>query len=250
LWEAAHGWTNIALKRKGRDEISLNKLMAYVGLELAMSLIKIGSIYQYWEASHFSGHHDFRETMSCNDFQMIHASIQFHPPSHDPELASSDPLWHCRCFLNHFFQYNCSAAIAVPLGASALDEASCRTSARTHARTYMPNKQIKYGLRFYAIVGSHEVYCHSFWDNGSGNRIPMSQAKQYTQLFRDLRTPFDKAYADDPTGKVFGVAKDNASALWSLQMAHQAKKDQQSRKQSALSDCICGEMEVSCLSLL
>jgi hypothetical protein len=196
--------------------------MAYIGLELAMSLIKIGSIYQYWEASRFSGHHDFRETMSRNDFQMIRASIQFHPPSYDPELASSDPLWHCRCFLNHF-QYNCSA-VAVPLGASALDEASCRTSARTRARTYMPNKPIKYGIRFYAIVGSREVYCHSFWDNGSGNRLPTSQAERYTQLFRDLRTPFDKAYADDPNGKVFGVAKDSASALWSLQMAHQTKK--------------------------
>jgi hypothetical protein len=88
----------------------------------------------------------------------------------------------------------------------------------------MPNKPIKYGIRFYAIVGSREVYCHSFWDNGSGYRLPTSQAEQYTQLFRDLRTPFDKAYADDPTGKVFGVAKDSASALWSLQMAHQTKK--------------------------
>jgi hypothetical protein len=39
-----------------------------------------------------------------------------------------------------------------------------------------------------------------------------------------LRTPFHKAYADDPSGKVSGVAKDTASALWTLQMAHQTKK--------------------------
>ena len=50
--------------RKGKREISLEKLMAYVGLELAMSKVQIGSIHQYWEASRFSGHPDFRATMS------------------------------------------------------------------------------------------------------------------------------------------------------------------------------------------
>jgi hypothetical protein len=88
----------------------------------------------------------------------------------------------------------------------------------------MPNKPMKYGIRFYACVGSREMYCHSFWDNGSGNKVPLSPAERYTQLFRDLRTPFHKAYADDPSGKVSGVAKDTASALWTLQMAHQTKK--------------------------
>jgi multidrug transporter EmrE-like cation transporter len=49
LCEAILGWTNFELERKGRAEILLRKLMAYVGLEMAMSLIQIGSIYQYWE---------------------------------------------------------------------------------------------------------------------------------------------------------------------------------------------------------
>lgn len=223
LWEAMLGWTNIALKKKGKTEISLEKLMAYVGLELGMSLVQMGAIHQYWGKSHFSGHPDFREIMSRNDFQAIRAAIQFHPPSlYDPTQVNGDPLWHCRCFLEHF-QHNCST-VAVPLGSSALDEASCRTSARTRAKTYMPNKPMKYAMRFYAVVGSREVYCHSFWDNGSGNKLPLSPGERYTQLFRDLRTPFNKAYADDPTGKICGVAKDSASALWSLQMAHQTKK--------------------------
>jgi hypothetical protein len=33
----------------GKNTITIKKLMAYVGLELAMSLIQIGSISNYWE---------------------------------------------------------------------------------------------------------------------------------------------------------------------------------------------------------
>jgi hypothetical protein len=211
LWDSILCWTNTELQKKGKPEISLEKLMAFIGLEMAMSLVQIGSIAQYWSKSRFSGHPDFGNTMSRTDFQIIRGSLQFHPPGYDSDIATSDPLYHCRCFLNNF-QKNC-ISVAVPLGSSALDEASCRTSGRTRAKTYMPNKPMKYGIRFYACVGSREMYCHSFWDNGSGNKVPLSPAERYTQLFRDLRTPFHKAYADDPSGKVSGVAKDTASPL-------------------------------------
>jgi hypothetical protein len=83
---------------------------------------------------------------------------------------------------------------------------------------------MKYGIRFYAIVSARHVYCHSLWDNGLGNTLSTSQGDRYTELFCELRLPFDKAYADDPDGKYGGVKKNSASALWSLQIAHQTKK--------------------------
>ena len=71
---------------------------------------------------------------------------------------------------------SCSS-VAVPMGALALDEASCQTSARMHAKSYMPNKPIRYGIQFYASVSVREVYCHSIvLDNGSGNKLPLSPA--------------------------------------------------------------------------
>jgi hypothetical protein len=176
LFESILMWTNIELTKKGKPRISQDKLMAYIGLELAMSLVQMGSIAHYWSQACFEGHHDFRETMSRTDFQTIRASIQFHSSlAYDAEIATKDPLYHSRCFLNHF-QLNCSS-IAVPMGASALDEASCRTSARTRAKSYMPNKPIRYGIQFYASVSVREVYCHSIvLDNGSGNKLPLSPA--------------------------------------------------------------------------
>ena len=110
----------------------MEQLEAFVGLELAMSIVKIGSIRSYWEQARFTGHTDFGSTMSRNDFQEIRSNIQFHPPVPDGQkVATDDPLWHSRCLMEHF-QLNC-ANIAVPLGSSALDEASCRTKGRTRA---------------------------------------------------------------------------------------------------------------------
>ena len=115
------------------------KLEAYIGLELAMSIVKIGNVKSYWGKARFSGHTDFRDTMSRDDFQKIRGSIQFHPPLRESkEKENDDPLWHSCTLLNHF-QLNC-ANIAVPFGSSALDEASCRTKGRTRAKSYMPSK--------------------------------------------------------------------------------------------------------------
>jgi hypothetical protein len=71
LWEAILVWTNEKLVSKGKNTITIKKLMAYGRLELAMSLIQIGSIRKYWETKHFSGHHDFREHTINNLFRSI-----------------------------------------------------------------------------------------------------------------------------------------------------------------------------------
>jgi hypothetical protein len=49
LWEAILIWTDEKPVSTGKNTITIKKLMAYVGLELAMSLIQIGSISKYWE---------------------------------------------------------------------------------------------------------------------------------------------------------------------------------------------------------
>lgn len=88
-------WTNTELQRKGEMPITIEKLMACVGLEIAMSIVQIGSIKQYWETSHFSGQSDFRDTMSRTDFEKIRAAIQFHPPdAYNEDIVDQDPLWH------------------------------------------------------------------------------------------------------------------------------------------------------------
>jgi len=116
------------------------------------------------------------------------------------------------------------ASVAVPIGSSALDENACRSKHRTTAQSFMKGKPIRYAIRFYANVGSKHLYLHSLWDNGSGNTEPSSPAERFTKLFSEMRMPFNKTFQNDPKGKVTKVAKDSASALWTLQMVHQMKK--------------------------
>ena len=57
-------WTNIELKKKGKAEICMEKLLAYIGLELAMSVLTYNEISEYWATGHFQGHKDFKAVMS------------------------------------------------------------------------------------------------------------------------------------------------------------------------------------------
>jgi len=124
--------------------------------------------------------------------------------------------------LKHF-QKN-AANVAVPVGSSALEENTCRTSGRMGAKSYMLMKPIKFGIRFYAVVNSHEIYCSSLSDNGTGNHTGTTHAGRYLEAFWELRLPFKKCFQGNKKGMVSGVAKDRASALWTLQMAHQTRK--------------------------
>eukprot|EP00644_Phytophthora_capsici_P008213 jgi/Phyca11/125941/e_gw1.60.285.1 len=51
------------------------------------------------------------------------------------------------------------AAIAVPVGAVSLDENTMRTNTRSSARTLMPLKPDKYGMRFYSVVCWETTRC-------------------------------------------------------------------------------------------
>ncbi|EGZ25238.1 hypothetical protein PHYSODRAFT_363926, partial [Phytophthora sojae] len=136
-------WTNAVLVAKGETPITAEELDAFIGLELAMSLVPITDMKELWSDKKFQGHHDFKATMSRTRFQTIRGSLQIHPPldatetedtasssDKDPSCADpGDPLWHSRHLLEHFQRK--FAATAVPFGVSSLDENGVRTKARS-----------------------------------------------------------------------------------------------------------------------
>ena len=210
-------WLNKKLKQAGKDEISERKFRAYMGLEMATSLVKMNDLKSYWKKEMFAGHRDFKETMSRDDFLFIRSNIVLRDPDdYSHEEASSDPLWHSRKILNHF-QKNVSQ-IAVPMGTSALDEAGVRTKARTKASSYIANKPDKYAIRFYAVVGSQNAYLFNIFDNRSGNTSGVSPPEAFCRLHREMRTPYNNIVCNSPS-----IDKDSPTALWILMMAYQTK---------------------------
>jgi hypothetical protein len=87
-------WTYAELAQRGKQVIDKDKVMASVGLEVAMSVVQTSSIKQYWEMKPVSGHTDFSDTMSCTEFQNIRAAVQFHlADSFDADTIERDPLY-------------------------------------------------------------------------------------------------------------------------------------------------------------
>lgn len=188
-------WMNLELTNDALKPINEAKFNAYLGLEIAMSLVQFNDIDEYWKGGMFQGHSDFKKVMSRDDYTRIRSHVRLRPPrySHD----------------------------AVPVGTSALDQNTLRTTARTRAKTYLPNKPQPYGIRFYAVVGSKFTYLHSMFDNGSGNNTGISRPQAYAALFRNLRTPYVRQFsrANSP------IDINSPTALWVLQFAHQVKID-------------------------
>jgi len=216
-------WTNEGLVSRGRKPCVADEFLAYVGLELGMSLLKYNSIHRYWSKGSFLGHETFRATMSRTRFQEIRSAVRFESrQSYGHNVASHDPLWSCRGLLDQFMKK--SATVAVPLGVSALDENSCPTKARTKAKTYSPNKPAKYAIRFYAVVGHKYCYLSAMADNRAGNTTGIAAVYEYFRLFRNMRTPYNQIIAPD---KSKDSLAETPSALWITMMAHQVKTYQQ-----------------------
>jgi hypothetical protein len=214
-------WTNKSLQSKGKKKISLSQLMAYVGLEVAMSIVPLNCIKDYWNSSMFLQQQDFGKVMSREVFEVIHANIVLHDPElFNHEQASHDPLYHSRNLLNHFIQS--AAKVAVPIGTSALDENSAQTKAHTRAKSYNADKPDTFAIRFYAVVSSTFTYCHSMVDNRSGNTTPENTTQAYCRLFPEMRTPYNNILCASDSA----VKGESASALWVLQMAHHTKQHQ------------------------
>jgi Transposase IS4 len=165
--EGIRVWTNAELLRKGKKKVSKEMFNAYIGLDLAMSIVHLNDMHDYWSTKMFLGNDDMKRIMSQDRFTEIRSSLKFYP-EYDHAVAVVDPPWHSRIMLHHFMKN--AASVAVPKGCSALDENTIRCKVRTGARSYMKSKTVKFGIWFYAVVGWKHAYVHSLWDNGSGNK--------------------------------------------------------------------------------
>ena len=62
-------FTNVRLRQKGYNKTTRKLFRAYVGLEMAMSIVQFNDIKSYWKTGVFLGHDDFKSTMSRARFQ-------------------------------------------------------------------------------------------------------------------------------------------------------------------------------------
>ncbi|GMF45458.1 unnamed protein product [Phytophthora fragariaefolia] len=184
-----------------------------------MSFIPFSEMKELWSKEMFKGHPHFPLTMARNRFESIRGRFPIHAPeSVSVERRELDPLWHSRRLMTQIQQR--FAAIVVHVGAVSLDENTVRTKARTAAKTFMPSKPDKYGVRFYSVVGWKSLYTYAMWDNGSGNRTRASPAGRYVDVFPELRSALFRTL-ERPE---IPIKRSEAGALWVAMWGHLTKQ--------------------------
>ena len=217
MWE----WTNNHFARTGTHKISKFDLDVFIALEMAMGLRKNNSIKDYWSKKEFLGDASFPKYQSRRNHLRIRSNMQTHSPtdSDNDVIKSEDPLWHSQSILQNINRACIHRGSF--LGCGAHDEISLEEKGRTSAKTYMPIKPIKYGLRFYGLASSAAgipPYLFSFINNGSGNTSNKSLPENYVDQYPKLRRPYEKILKPSKL-----VDPKSPSALWALQKVHLAQ---------------------------
>ncbi|CAG2214378.1 unnamed protein product [Mytilus edulis] len=141
--------------------VSYAEMRAFIGLVLAMGIVKKSSIESYWEASGISETPNFRDVMSRNRFQAIlrylHCSdnttaVPRGQPGYDP-LHKINPVVE---FFNEVFElnYRLSQNIVV-------DERIVGFKGRHVLKQYISNKKAhRWGAKLFVLAESRTGYTH------------------------------------------------------------------------------------------
>jgi hypothetical protein len=68
FWDSVLKWTNQTLALSNLGAVTKHQFMAYVGLELVMSIHPLSEIRDYWSAKPFLGVPEFRSTLLHRQF--------------------------------------------------------------------------------------------------------------------------------------------------------------------------------------
>lgn len=148
-----------------KANITIQEINAFLGLEIATSLTEFGDLKDYWSSKVLLGNVDFKKVISRAVFLDIRSRIKLNP-EYDHNLSKADPLLQSWNILQVLAQN--STYVAAPIVIIALVENKIRCKGRITGRTYMPSKPMKFGIRFYAIVGWRNDFLNCFQDNGFG----------------------------------------------------------------------------------
>ena len=183
-------WTNLRLQRHHQPLLSMVELDAYLGLELAMSIVPLSNMRDFWRGDLLLGQEFFKAMMSRDRFLKIRAKLTFHDPrTTSVKQRASDPFYNFRFLMGHFQQT--FTDIAEIYGNTAFDEMGVRFSGRHRGRTYAPNKPEKFVFQFYAEAHYESLYVSQMQVNDRGVN-PKDAPAKYLRIYGYMIQPLRK----------------------------------------------------------
>ena len=204
-------WTNNRLHKAGHPLLTMAELDAWIGLQLAMSIVPLANMRDFWKDDPLLGQEFFKALMPWDRFLKIRAKLAVHNCMDISMFQKAkDPFWDFRFMMRHFQERFTKTAEAY--GNTALDEMGVRFSGRHRGVTYAPQKPEKFVFQFYAEAHYESLYVTQIQSNDSGV-YPKNAPAKYLQIYPKLQGPLQKV-VDWMTSIGSTIDMKSASTLW------------------------------------
>ena len=136
---------------------NIEELKAWLGLTLAMGLVKKTNLKSYWSTNSVKTPL-FTYTMSRDCYLAILQYLHFvnHDNAPDPDDIHRDKLWKIRPFLDTLLPS--FTAVYAPSQNLSLDETWIKFKGRAQFRQFLPLKRSRFGLKGFVIADSSNGY--------------------------------------------------------------------------------------------
>lgn len=179
------------------NPITLDKLMAFIGLTIAMGIVSLLSLNNYWYTDPILSHSWFRSIMSRDRFRQVLYYV--HIVDNTQALPRSDlhydRLWKVRP-LTEVLQSTCGELYNTHPQVS-IDESIIGTKCRLSFIQYLPAKPTKWGIKVWVYSDAVTGYIHSFAVyTGKDPGVPLSSSGlAYDVVMNLLKDKFYKGYS-------------------------------------------------------
>ena len=169
--------------------VTVEEMRTFLGLVVAMGLVKQRDIKDYWCVDDVTDTPFFRSVMSRNKFllilQFLHLndnqrSVPRDHPDHD-KLFKVRPIYDMladKCYRTY-----------IPRENLALDEAMIAWRGNLSFKVYNPDKPDKFGIKMYEVCESESGYCAGF-EIYTGKRQEVSEKGATYDIVMRLMSPF------------------------------------------------------------
>ncbi|XP_041423567.1 piggyBac transposable element-derived protein 4-like [Xenopus laevis] len=140
----------------------VNELKRFLGLTLAMGLIKANSLESYWDSTTVLSIPIFSATMPRNRYQLLLRFLHFNnnATAVPPNEPGHDRLHKLRPLINSLSER--FREVYAPSQNICIDESLLLFKGRIKFRQYIPSKRARYGIKFYKLCESSSGYTSFF----------------------------------------------------------------------------------------
>src|SRR6218665_986120 len=140
------------------NDVDLKEIQAFIGLIIAMGVVRMLELDDYWSTDVLLGNPWFRSVMSRDRFKQILRYL--HCTDNSTARTTDDKLYKIRPLIDSL--NNSFRKVYVPTQCLSVDELMVGTKCRISFLQYMPKKPKKFGIKLWALCESVSGYCLQF----------------------------------------------------------------------------------------